>query len=258
MRCLRATLLLLTAVLSLGYAGLGSGKEAPPKIEPQAEHILRQMSDFLKAQPRFSFHIDTTFEALERGQKLQLSASTQVAVQRPDHLQVGVEGDTLQRQFWYDGTSITLLDVANNNYATAPISGDLDTMLNRIQQRYGLDLPAADFVMSDPYKVLMEKVTSGFYAGLHKVQGVSCHHLAFSQPDIDWQIWIEEGDKPAPRKLVITYKQIRQMPQYTGLYSQWNFAPEFSANQFTFTPPEKAEKIDFLPKPLAAAKKKTK
>ena len=72
MRCLRATLLLLTAVLSLGYAGLGSGKEAPPKIEPQAEHILRQMSDFLKAQPRFSFHIDTTFEALERGQKLRL------------------------------------------------------------------------------------------------------------------------------------------------------------------------------------------
>ena len=127
MRCLRATLLLLTAVLSLGYAGLGSGKETPPKIEPQAEHILRQMSDFLKAKPRFSFHIDATFEALERGRKLQLSASTQVAVQRPDRLQVAVEGDTLQRQFWYDGASITLLDVDNNNYATALISGGATT-----------------------------------------------------------------------------------------------------------------------------------
>ncbi|HYQ92682.1 MAG TPA: DUF2092 domain-containing protein, partial [Candidatus Competibacteraceae bacterium] len=257
-RYFRARLLLFMVVLSLAYPAFGAGKAAPPKIEPQAERILRQMSDFLKAQPRFSFHIDATFEALERGQKLQLSASTQVAVQRPDRLQVTVEGDTLQRQFWYDGASITVLDVANNNYATAPISGDLDTVLNRIQQRYGLDLPAADFVMSDPYKVLMEKVTSGFYAGLHQVQGVSCHHLAFSQPDIDWQIWIEDSDKPAPRKLVITYKQIRQMPQYTGLYSQWNFAPEFSANQFTFTPPANAEKIEFLPKPGAVAKKSAK
>ena len=258
MRYFKVRLLMFLAVMSLAYLALGAGKEAPPKIEPQAERILHQMSDFLKAQPRFSFHIDSSFEALERGQKLQLSASTQVAVQRPDRLQVAVEGDTLQRQFWYDGASITLLDVANNNYATAPISGDLDTMLNRIQQRYGLDLPAADFVMSDPYKVLMEKVTSGFYVGLHKVQGVSCHHLAFSQPDIDWQIWIEDSDKPVPRKLVITYKQIRQMPQYTGLYSQWNFAPEFSANQFAFTPPEKAEKVEFLPKPGAVAKKSAK
>ena len=258
MRYFRVRLLLFMAVMSLAYPALGAGKAAPPKIEPQAERILRQMSDFLKAQPRFSFHIDATFEALERGQKLQLSASTQVAVQRPDRLQVAVEGDTLQRQFWYDGAAITLLDVDHNNYATAPISGDLDTVLNRIQQRYGLDLPAADFVMSDPYNVLTEKVRSGFYAGLHKVQGVSCHHLAFSQPDIDWQIWIEDSDKPAPRKLVITYKQIRQMPQYTGLYSQWNFTSEFSANQFSFTPPEKAEKIEFLPKPGAVAKKSTK
>ncbi len=255
MRCRRILLLLLTAVLPFTYAGLGAGKEAPPKIEPQAERSLRQMSDFLKAQPRFSFHIDASFEALERGQKLQLSASTQVAVQRPDRLQVTVEGDTLQRQFWYDGASITLLDIDNNNYATAAIAGDLDTVLNHIQERYGLDLPAADFVMNDPYQVLTEKVISGFYVGLHKVQGVPCHHLAFSQPDIDWQIWIEEGDKPVPRKLVITYKQIKQVPQYTGLYSQWNFMPEFSANQFSFTPPEKAEKIDFLPKPPATAKK---
>ncbi|MFO1429770.1 MAG: DUF2092 domain-containing protein [Candidatus Competibacteraceae bacterium] len=258
MRYFRVKWLLFLMVLSLAYPALGARKEAPPRIEPQAERILRQMSDFLKAQPRFSFHIDATFEALERGRKLQLSAGTQVAVQRPDRLQVTVEGDTLQRQFWYDGTSITLLDVTNHNYATAPIAGDLDTMLNRIQQRYGLDLPAADFVMSDPYKALMEKVTSGFYAGLHSVQGVSCHHLAFSQPDIDWQIWVEDSDKPAPRKLVITYKQIRQMPQYTGLYSQWNFAPDFSATQFTFTPPANAEKIEFLPKPGAVAKKSTK
>ena len=160
MRYFRVRWLLFMVVMSLAYPALGADKEAPPKIEPQAERLLRQMSEFLKAQPRFSFHIDATFEALERGQKLQLSASTQIAVQRPDRLQVAVEGDTLQRQFWYDGTVITLLDVANHNYATAPIAGDLDTMLNRIQQRYGLDLPAADFVMSDPYQVLMEKVTS--------------------------------------------------------------------------------------------------
>lgn len=248
--------LLFTALLATGYATNSFG--AKPTIEPQAEQSLRRMSDFLKSQSRFSFHIDATYEAVERGQKVQFSAVTTVLVQRPDRLQVDAEGDTLKRRFWYDGKTMTVLDAEKNNYAATEMAGDLDSMLDRIRRQYGLSLPAADFVVSDPYQALTANATDGFYVGRHNVQGVPCDHLAFRQPDIDWQIWIEAGDQPAPRKLVITYRQARQSPQYTGLYSQWNFAPEIAANAFTFTPPEGAVKIDFLPSRPTAAKKPAK
>jgi hypothetical protein len=40
------------------------------------------------------------------------------------------------------------------------------------------------------------------------VIGVECDHLAFRNADTDWQIWIESGAKPIPRKYVITSKGI--------------------------------------------------
>lgn len=43
MRCFRVRLLLFVAVVSLAYTTVGAGKEAPPKIEPQAERSLRQL-----------------------------------------------------------------------------------------------------------------------------------------------------------------------------------------------------------------------
>ena len=36
------------------------------------------------------------------------------------------------------------------------------------------------------------------------VGGVTCEQYAFRQADIDWQIWIQLGDYPLPRRLVAT------------------------------------------------------
>jgi hypothetical protein len=107
--------------------------------------------------------------------------------------------------------------------------------------------------MSDPYRILMQNVRSGYYIGLHKVEGIECHHLAFSRPDIDWQIWIEAGNKPVPKKLVITYKGIPAVPEYVGIFKDWDFSPKFTAGLFNFTPPEKAVKIEFQPTQAATA-----
>jgi hypothetical protein len=75
---------------------------------------------------------------------------------------------------------------------------------------------------------------------------VSCHHLAFSQETIDWQIWIEDGPRPVPRKLVITYKTEPGSPQYVARLSGWNFQPRFSKHFFTFEAPAGAGEMEFL------------
>ena len=73
-----------------------------------------------------------------------------------------------------------------------------------------------------------------------------CHHLAFRQKEIDWQIWIEDSPTPLPRKFLITDKQAKGL-QFTAWLSQWNTAPQLEDGLFVFVVPAKAEKVDLRP-----------
>jgi hypothetical protein len=68
-----------------------------------------------------------------------------------------------------------------------------------------------------------------------------------SQQDIDWQIWVEEGDRPLPRKVTITYKRLPGSPQFTAVISDWDFSPMLAEDFFTFRPPDGSSRIEFLP-----------
>src|SRR5277367_3930226 len=90
---------------------------APPAVAERADQLLKQMSDYIGSAEQFTFHADISFDhVLPSGQKLQFSASEDVALQRPNRLYVGWSGDLGDRQFWYDGKSVTLYDPATPFY----------------------------------------------------------------------------------------------------------------------------------------------
>jgi hypothetical protein len=72
---------------------------------------------------------------------------------------------------------------------------------------------------------------------------VECEHLAFRDLDVDWQIWIEVGDKPLPRKYVITSKAVGGAPQYTLRMRDWKTNVTPAADAFSFKPPEGASGV---------------
>ncbi len=150
------------------------------------------------------------------------------------------------RQF-YDGSSIILLDVLANLYAITKVPDELDTAVDLVFEKFGLVVPFADFVYADPYAVLIENAQYGSLMGVHGCDGKRCHHLLFTQEFIDWQIWIETGPRPVPRRLVITYKEEPGSPQYEARFSGWDFQPRSSEHAFTFYPPDGASEIEFLP-----------
>jgi hypothetical protein len=71
---------------------------------------------------------------------------------------------------------------------------------------------------------------------------VTCQQYAFRQDGLDWQIWIQNGDFPLPRKVVLTTTTDDARPQYVATYT-WNLAPSFSNDAFTFTPGKDAKRI---------------
>ncbi len=233
----------------------GLGAEAPD-IEPKALESLKQMCDYLKNLQQFSVQAEITEDVLlTSGQRIQYARSVDASVRRPDRFRAESVGDTDNRLLVYDGKTITLLDRAKNFYTTIVAPPNIDAALEHAIQAFNLRAPLTDLISTKSYEYLTEGVLSGFYVGQSKVQGVPCHHLAFRQKDIDWQIWVEGGPTPLPRKFLITDKKSQGL-QFTAVLTKWNTSPQFEEGLFTFVAPEKAEKIDILPAATSASPQK--
>jgi len=216
-------------------------------IESKADRHLKAMSQYLAGLKTYSFQVEEFVDDVqEDGQKLQVSNQRKLSVSRPDKVFGESEGDTSNSQFYYDGKTVTVFDRGHKTYAIEKVSDTIDAMLDELHEKYGIDQPLSDFLFSDPYKVFTEHVQSGSYVGLHHVGKVKCHHLAFRQKILDWQIWIEAGDQPLPRKLLITFKGQAGQPQFTALIHRWDVDPKLTDDTFKFEPPAGVRKVDFL------------
>jgi len=214
-------------------------------IDPRADEALHKMSAALGRARSFSFtSVATMDEPVATGQMAQFSREVRLAVRRPDRISARGSQDEDALLFWYENKNVTVLDRTANIYASIPVPGRIDAMLDDVANQHGLTLPLADLLFSDPYKVLTADAHTGRYVGLHEVNGVECHHLLFTQEAIDWQIWIDSGKEPVPRKLVIDYKSLPDRPQFTALLSEWNLSASVGDEQFKPVIPKDAKKVE--------------
>jgi hypothetical protein len=219
---------------------------APVVVAEQADRLLRQMSEYIASAEQFTFHADITFDhVLPSGQKLQYTSSEDVALERPNRLYVEWSGDLGDRQFWYDGKSLTLYDPATPFYATDAAPPEIDAMLEMLVTKLGFAPPLADLLYRDPYHAVRGNVQYGFDVGETDVNGRTCHALAFVEKEIDWQIWIDDGTQTTPCKLVITYKTQPSQPQFTAVFTDWDFAPRIATPVFMPEVPVGLVKIPF-------------
>jgi hypothetical protein len=220
----------------------------PAGIDPQATKLLKASTDFLASQQRFSVEARNTLEVvLTSGQKIQFGHAARMSVQRPNKLRADRTGDLVEQSFFFDGKSLTLFNPAEKYYATVPAPGTLEEMLDLARTQLDIVAPAGDLIYKNAYDILMTDVTQGFVVGKGVVEGVRCDHLAFRAPHVDWQIWIQEGKEPLPRKLVITTRDVANAPQFSVVVTKWNLKPTFTAQTFSFSPPSGAKKVDFVP-----------
>ena len=216
-----------------------------PAIDPQADELLRRMSDYLAQAQFFSVSAEIWQDIqLGSGQQVQAGRTVELQVRRPDRFHAEVRSTRRNRALYYDGKTLTILNRAQNFYGSIPAPATLDEALDVASERFGIALPLEDIVVSDPYKSAMSKVTSGIHLGSVTVLGVPCEHLAFSLGTVDWQIWIEDGARPVPRKIVITYKDEEGTPEYTAILSNWDFQTKLPDFVFNFEPPTGASKIN--------------
>jgi hypothetical protein len=228
--------------------------------QAQARAILMKMAQFLGGTPSFRVSLRSGYDAVQpSGQKIEFGENRTVTLTRPDRLRVeGERSDGAKTLTLFTGKEIVLVDFSSNVYATAPQSGSLDDTIVYFVRDLGMRLPLAAMLLSRLPAEFQDRVRSVDYVEKTSVYGVASHHLAARTDTVDFQVWVADGDKPLPQRVVLTYRTAAGQPQFWAEFSNWNLAPEIDDATFSAQVPDGLQKIAFaaqLPRISPAAGK---
>ena len=234
--------LVLTAAAAQAEAEGG----AAPAIEERAVQLVKKMAKTVSAMKTSRISTEYALEVvLESGQKLQYVGEATSWLQRPNALRTERVGARSSTVFVYDGKQISLYADPPGFYATREAPATIDEMLEFALDRLGVGPPGVDLLYSDGGLGLLDGVTAGSYLGVATVAGRRCHHVAFRAPEVDWQLWVEDGENAFPCRYVITALDVKGAPETVVTVREWAGDPEIPAGHFRFTPPEGARRIAF-------------
>jgi hypothetical protein len=226
-------------------AGNMRGAAADSDIDPNAVAALNSMGSYLRSIKAFQvLAVTTKDDVLDNGQQVQFDTHVDLLARMPDRLRLEVTSSRQHRLYLYDGKNFTVWAQRVNYYATVPAPATVAKLANVVDEKYGIQLPLEDLFFWGTPQAKGGDIKGAIDVGPAEIGGVTCEQYAFRQEGLDWQIWIQKGDYPLPRKLALTTLTDEARPQYSAVLT-WNLAPSFDEAAFEFDPPKDAQKIAF-------------
>jgi len=244
-----------------------SAKDSPhAKLDPKAKAVIDRFGKFFAGLKGFRTLLLVQIKSEAAGQKMDFSATHHIAAERPNKFSLEVEssvgGHAVVKS---DGKNLSIYMGLSNKYlvnkAPERWSGlSSNPFVAGIAGMGNSGVVTTSIIQDDPAKAVLANVESLAYVGVDDVDGVKCDHLTGTQPEMDWEIWIEQGDRPLVHKFVPdlakTLKKLANQPGGPKLegwkienvvrYTQWEIDPKFAPDTFVFTPPQDATEVDSL------------
>jgi hypothetical protein len=220
------------------------------EIGKDVSEILTRMTEFISGAQAYTIVAEMGHEVLQtNGQRLEFGSHITASLQRPSQANVRFDNrDGENATIVLDGETISIFSTRGNTqvYDVALQPGDIDASFVFLAEQLGTADQLHHFFSIDLTESMKSMLKSGYYIGEATIGGVLCDNLALRNDDEDVQLWITKGDKPVPRRIVVTYKNLEGQPQFWALFEEWNFSPTFSETIFSYSPPAHADPIYFF------------
>jgi hypothetical protein len=247
----------LAAVTTIGLATIGTvacGHREPATDADRlarGRELVQQMSTRLAAAKELSVATTEVRDVVRRsGAKERVSLTGLYTMRRPDRFHSKVSGGK-GLESWYDGKMVTVAVAQDKVFAQAPMPETIDRTLDALAERYDMALPLGDLFYSSAEKALLSDTTTGGYAGPENVGDTPCHHLAFRDAGVEWDIWLPVQGEPLPARLKVVNRHRSGEPVTDVTFTRWNLAPQLSAAMFTPSVPADYEGIAILQRTAA-------
>lgn len=203
---------------------------------PEPTEALHRMGAYLGTLQTFEVVATNSIDLVtEDDRRIDLDGTNTYKVRRPDGFVIETKTDKKLRRFIYDGKRFTVYAPARGFYASVEAPPTIAEVLDVAWDRYGIVVPLEDiFHWGDPAN-LPTGYTTSQYVGPATINGVTTDQYSFAGDDIEWQVWIQKGDKPLPLKVVIVDRTDPARPEFSATLA-WNLNPRFDASTFAFTP----------------------
>lgn len=207
-------------------------------VDPEAMAALERMRAHLRSLRSFEVRAQTTIqEVIDDDIKVDLLHHVRYDYRAPDRLFADWQSDRQERRLYFDGRTATIFAPRVGYYASTQVPGTVAQMLRRAAEEQGIIFPLPDLFYWATQSAPAYDIQQASYVGPARVAGFDLDHYAFRQSDVDWQVWIERGARPLPRKIVITDRTDRARPSVTALLA-WNPDAQLSDDRFVFTAPQ--------------------
>lgn len=218
----------------------------PADVDPRAVEALKAMSTYLTSLDTFRVISEGSLDVITvEDQKVQLDMVTTYQVRKPG-IRIDWVSDQKNRQFFYNGETFTLVAPTLGYYATVDAPPTNREFLKALYDKTGVELPLEDlFRWADAESQEdIDALTSAFSVGTATLDGTKTDHWAFRSDDYDWELWVEQGDKPLPRKVVIIDRTDPTLPAFVARLT-WQINPQLNAAEFSYVPAADAVAISF-------------
>jgi hypothetical protein len=220
-----------------------------PSIPAKVSEVLTRMADFLNYTPKFTGTAVFANDVLQpNGQVLEFGGTVDLTIHAPLRAKIAMQDRTGPNiTVTLDGQTLFASTYINDQfvYDSTRQPGDITVSLKSIAEDFGISRPLQG-IFSANVLAMFAEASSGNYIGKETIGGLLCDHLLLRTDTQDVQIWITQGDQPAPVRILIVHKgsqgQLREWMQF----SDWNFSPDLPADSFALPIPENAERFHFF------------
>jgi peroxiredoxin len=249
MRVRKACVVLLVALGGMaGLASIARAQEKPAN-DPKAVQVVEAVGKYYLGLKQFTTDASTVVEITAGGKSQRSEIAFAAAMERPNKFAMALQRGRGGASMFCDGSKLYTFIPDINAYNEEPAPTDVAGLVKQPVVRQSF---LAQLIDTDPAKSLMEGVTALEYRGVEQLDGRSAHHLAAKQKDIDWELWVDEGEQPLVRKMKVDISRVLAAQgapsgaqgMDTEVFSKWTVNQPVDAAQFSFTPPAGAKTIE--------------
>jgi hypothetical protein len=208
------------------------------------ESVVRA-ANFLAEQRSFRVVADIAFDVMQSdGRLLEFGSRREITIRRPDRLRVDTtERDGAEETLYFDGSTISIDFSEHLAFVREAMHGTYYAALRKLSEEFDAPVPLANLFSENFAAPLDDQIASGYFVGQEEIGGRTCEHLSFRLPEVDVQLWIEEGDRPLVARVVITYRHEDANPQFRATLHDWDLGLETPETLFQFVPVEGTERM---------------
>jgi hypothetical protein len=239
---------IFSAVLFMALAWASSAVVAAEgKQDSKAIDVLNQMAAYTKSLDQMTIKGEVFADArLDAGLIISNPSEISLKIDRPGSLYLKSFDGINTQEIYIREEKLTIFNSEKNFYASSEVPAKIEDAMQFAIDKLDLDVPLGELFFADSALALLtDQDTLLYLTDKSRIRGVDCHHIAIRGDDFDLQLWIEEGDRPVPRKMLVTMKWEGGSPRRAALM-EIKATSGLDPKIFEFKPPEGAQEIRFV------------